>query len=148
MAETKYGKYFKIEPIAQRKFASGVYIRTREVWDGINCTVGWNPILEPYLIEAAPHAHDFDQLFCFIGTNPKDPLDFGAEVELSLGEEQEKHIINKTTIVYIPKGLHHCPLYFKKVDRPVFFVNITFTSEYNRLFGPPPDTYYKTAKKV
>jgi hypothetical protein len=56
--------------------------------------------------------------------------DFGAEVELVMGKEGEKHVITSTTFVYIPKGLLHCPLVFKKVDRPIMFGHVMFTSSY------------------
>jgi hypothetical protein len=64
------------------------------------------------------HSHDYDEIIAFFGTNLDDPSDLGAEVELWLGDE--KHIITKSSLVYIPAGLMHCPLTFLKVDRPVF----------------------------
>jgi len=64
------------------------------------------------------HTHDYDEVIAFIGTNPDDPYDLGAEVELWLGDE--KHIITRTSLVFIPAGLKHSPLIFLKVDRPVF----------------------------
>ena len=64
------------------------------------------------------HSHDYDEIIAFIGTDNSDPYDLGAEVELWL--DDEKHIINKTSIVFIPAGLKHCPLTFLRVDRPVF----------------------------
>jgi hypothetical protein len=65
-----------------------------------------------------PHSHDYDEVIAFFGTNPNDPYDLGAEVELWLGDE--KHIIKKSSLVFIPAGLKHCPLTFLRVDRPVF----------------------------
>src|SRR4030042_306678 len=65
-----------------------------------------------------PHAHKYDEVIAFFGTNHDDPYDLGAEVELWLGDE--KHIIKKTSLVFIPAGLKHCPLTFPKGDRPGF----------------------------
>jgi hypothetical protein len=65
-----------------------------------------------------PHTHDYDEVIAFFGTDLNDPYDLGAEVELWLGDE--KHIITKTSLVFIPAGLKHCPLTFLRVDRPVF----------------------------
>ena len=42
-----------------------------------------------------------------IESDPMDYKDFGAEVELYLGEEGEKHLITQTTFVYVPKELIH-----------------------------------------
>jgi hypothetical protein len=71
-----------------------------------------------------PHKHDFDQFLCFLGGNPLDVGDFGAEAELWLGEEKGKHIINTTSIVHVPKGLIHGPLIFTRVDKPIVFLDI------------------------
>ncbi len=64
------------------------------------------------------HTHHYDEVIGFFGTDLNDPYDLGAEVELWLGDE--KHIITKTSLVFIPAGLRHCPLNFLRVDRPVF----------------------------
>ena len=64
------------------------------------------------------HVHDFDEIIAFFGTDLKDPYDLGAEVELWL--DDEKHVITKTSLVFIPAGLKHGPLTFLRVDKPVF----------------------------
>ena len=45
--------------------------------------------------EDTGHKHTFDQYLNFFGTDKEDLKDFGAEIELCLGEEQEKHIIKR-----------------------------------------------------
>ena len=62
-----------------------------------------------------------------------DIRDFGAEVELYLGDEGEKHIIDKTTVVHVPAGLSHCPLNFTKVDKPIIFMDIYPAAEYKQI---------------
>lgn len=64
------------------------------------------------------HKHDFDEVLCFFGTDLNNPHDLCGEVELWLGDE--KHIITKSAIVFIPKGLMHCPMSVKRADRPIF----------------------------
>ncbi len=64
------------------------------------------------------HTHDYDEVIAFIGTDLNDPYDMGAEVELWL--EDEKHIITRSSLVFIPAGMKHCPLTFLRVDKPVF----------------------------
>ena len=64
------------------------------------------------------HTHDYDEVIAFIGTDHDNPYDLGAEAELWLGDE--KHIITKTSLVFIPAGLKHGPLYFLRVNKPVF----------------------------
>ena len=84
---------------------------TEAVWIWKKTVEGGGPL---------PHTHDFDEVIGFIGTNPEDPFDLCGEVELCLGPELEEHVITKTCIVFVPKGLLHCPLVFKRVDRPIF----------------------------
>ena len=57
--------------------------------------------------------------------------EFGSEVELVMGEEEETCLINTTTWVYVPAGLLHCPLNFKKVDKPIMFGHIMFAPTYD-----------------
>lgn len=133
MAETKYGKYFLKEPFDKGDFAPKIRVRSINYFGDYNFSLVWNCISEPFFMEEKPHAHDFHQFLCFYGGNPMDIRDFGAEVELSLGEEMEKHVISTTTVVHIPKGLIHCPLNFKRVDRPIIFMNISLTPDYSRI---------------
>ena len=95
--------------------------------NGADFSLGWNYLTEPFLMVAEAHTHDFDQIVFFLGGNPADVTDFGAEVEISLGEPLEKHIINYTSCVYIPAGLMHCPLNIKTVNKPIMFIDVTLS---------------------
>ena len=75
-----------------------------------------------------PHVHDFDEILGFYGSNPDDMYDLGGEIEIHLNGE--KHILTKSTLIYIPAGLHHVPLYINKVDRPIFHFSVVMNSEY------------------
>ena len=83
------------------------------------------------------HKHDYDELFAFIGTNPDDVYDLGAECEMWLGkgEEREKVTITTTSSIYIPAGLAHLPQYWRNIKRPVIYLVIILNStEY--VFNP------------
>ena len=62
-------------------------------------------------------------------THPHDITHLGAEIEIKLGEEEEIHVINKTSGVYLPHGLKHNFIY-KKVDEPHFLVGFSMSGEY------------------
>ena len=129
MAETKYGEYITREPIKDGRFAPSVsYIGSDEA--GLKLTVHY--ITEPFPMIEEAHKHDDVQFLCFYGGNPANVKDFEAEVEIWLGEEGEKHTINTPAVVYIPRGLIHCPLIFKRVDKPISMVGIYLASEYKR----------------
>ena len=89
--------------------------------------LGWSYLTEPFLMVAEAHTHDFDQVIFFLGGDPSNVGEFGAEVELYLGENQDKHIINYTSCVYVPAGLMHCPLNVLRVDKPVMFIDVTLS---------------------
>jgi hypothetical protein len=87
-------------------------------------------IYQPLSMGGDGHKHDQAEILCFLGGNPMDYYDFGAEAYILLGEERGKHIINNTSFIDIPAGLLHCPLVFTKVDKPIVFSDILLASEY------------------
>ncbi len=137
----KYEKYFLKEPWGKPNSAqpdphAPVYIgigqgSSVKGWDD-PLTQVLRPIYSPYLMIPEPHQHNCAEILYFIGGNPMDFQDFGAEVEFVMGEgkEAETYIINATTWVYVPKNLPHCPLNFKKVDKPIMFGHIMFAPTY------------------
>jgi hypothetical protein len=98
------------------------------------------PSLEPPIfkntqaggLDGGGHAHDFEQLFLFLSTDPHDTLNLGGEVEFWIGEgnEAEKFNITKAASEWIPAGLVHNPHYFRRVDKPFLMVVISMTSDY------------------
>jgi hypothetical protein len=70
--------------------------------------------------DRGPHRHNCDELFLFIGTNPDNPDDLGAEVEFWMGEgkDLEKIKVSTTSLIYVPKNLLHLPLFCRNVKRP------------------------------
>jgi len=137
MAEGKYGKYFVKNPITEGKFGPRLvfFSRQHEEVGEKDFSVLWNCITEPFLMVNEPHSHDFDQFLHFYGGNSRDITEFDAVIEMSLGEEGEKHIITEPTVLYIPGGMIHCPLNFKVINKPVIFMNVALTPEYVK--GPP-----------
>jgi hypothetical protein len=67
------------------------------------------------------HVHDFDEIIGFLGTDAQNPRDLGGEMELWL--ENEKYILQNTCLVFVPRGLKHCPMIARKVNRP--FIHFT-----------------------
>jgi len=73
-----------------------------------------------------PHSHEFDEVFIFLGSNREDPNDLGGEVEfwLGKGEDTEKYLLTTSTCIFVPRGLVHLPMIFKKVTRPFLLVTM------------------------
>ena len=145
MSDTKYGQYIIREPLAKGNQAPQVHICGEKHLFGEEYCPGSNfpsfpnevtlfTITKPCVV-SAKHAHAYDELLYFLGGNPLNFFDFGAKAELLLGEEDEKHLIDTTAIIYVPKGLMHCPIYFNSVTRPVMFMHICASPGYKRSKG-------------
>jgi hypothetical protein len=83
------------------------------IWITQDCASGVTP-------QKSPHKHDCDEIFLFMGTNPEDEEDLGAEVEFWLGEgeETERIMLTTSSLVFIPRGLLHMPIFYRNVKRP------------------------------
>ena len=139
MTETKYGHYFLTDFKEEGNFpeiaSPQAYFRGEKQIAGVNLNMGWQLFIRPIYLEKEPHTHDFDEFLCFLGGKLPDVFDFKAEIEFWIGEEGEKHIINRATIIYIPKGLVHCPLNFKKIDEPILFHAICLSPGFTKRMG-------------
>jgi hypothetical protein len=79
------------------------------------------------------HSHDFDEILGFFGSSKGNPRELNAEIELWLEEEQ--CIIDKTALIFIPRGMKHLPLYFRRIGSPVLFFTVGNGISYTRLTG-------------
>ncbi len=68
-----------------------------------------------------PHVHQHDELLFFIGADTNDLSQLGAECEMYMGKEGERHVITEPTVVVQPKGFPHCPLVVTKMEKPFIF---------------------------
>jgi hypothetical protein len=96
------------------------YFRGKSQIPGSKFNMGFQFFIKPVYLEQQPHYHEVDEYLIFMGTFPN-VFDFDAEIEFCLGEEQEKYVITRPTIIRVPAGMSHCPLNFKRIGKPVFF---------------------------
>jgi hypothetical protein len=145
MAELKYSQYVIREPLAKGVSSPQVHIcGEKHLWGDEPCPGSRFPgfpnevtlftITTPCVV-SAKHAHAYDELLYFLGGDPLNFFDFGAKADLLLGDEDEKHLIDTTAIIYVPKGLMHCPIYFNTVNKPVMFMHICASPGYKRSKG-------------
>jgi hypothetical protein len=84
----------------------------------------------PVKIET-PHTHDFDEIIGFAGSNRNHPRDLGGEIEFWMGDEP--YTITKTCLIFIPKGVKHCPVVLKRIDTPIFMFESGNDTSYEKL---------------
>ncbi len=76
------------------------------------------------------HTHPEAEILCFVGLDT-DNLDYlGAELELGLGKDYERHIFNTPTVAVCPAGFPHLPLITRWVDKPYGFFVICLSGEH------------------
>lgn len=125
MSDADAGKYFVSRPAYEVVPAVEVAGRIPAMTLMSNNLVpGSNNYIEAGWILAMPdpathifeHAHDYDEIVMHIGTHPDDPEDLGAEIEFML--DGRPLLVNKTSSVFVPKGVTHGPLTWKSFHRP------------------------------
>jgi quercetin dioxygenase-like cupin family protein len=80
--------------------------------------------------EGPAHSHDFDEILMFLGTNPENPHELGGKVELWL--EDEQYFLTESCLIFVPKGMKHCPLRYHRVDRPLYFITAGNSTVYEK----------------
>ncbi len=76
------------------------------------------------------HTHPEEEILCFVGLDPNDLNYLGAELELGMGSDYERHIFNKPTVAICPKAFPHLPLMTRWVDKPYGFMVICLSGEH------------------
>ena len=92
---------------------------------GMDFSLGWSLLTEPFLMVAESHKHDFDQIIFFMGGNPNNVVDFDAEFEM--GFEDTMVTVDYPACIRLPRGLMHGPLNIKTVNKPLMFIDITLS---------------------
>ena len=137
---SKYGKYVVTELIMpeekQKIDAEYSKYANRILWMDENVVEGAFHVNTSWYLKAAttladkPHVHDTDEIIGFFSNDPGKPYELGGEVEIWL--EDEKQVITKSAMIFIPAGMKHCPLILKRVDRPIFHFSIVPSGLYVR----------------
>jgi len=132
MTEPRYGKYVVTElivPEEKKKIAAAYSKYARRIlWMDENVVAGAFHMNTAWYLNAAatledrPHVHDADEIIGFFGNDANKPYDLGGELEIWL--EDEKHVIDRSAMIFVPAGMKHCPLILKRVDRPIFHFTI------------------------
>ncbi|MFB0558921.1 MAG: hypothetical protein ACETVS_00055, partial [Dehalococcoidales bacterium] len=76
------------------------------------------------------HYHPEEEILVYVGLDP-DNLDYlGAELELGMGKDYERHIFNTPTVAICPAAFPHLPLITRWVDKPYGFIVVCLSGEH------------------
>lgn len=139
MATSKYARFIVTEPLAQDHdyetkdgpdvISSMAYIDGGVIPGAFYTETHW--FHKPTTYSPKRHTHAFAEILGFMGGDPSDPAELNGEVELFI--EDERHLLTQSCLVYLPAGVHHCPMNFTRVDRPIFHFSVgTGTKAYER----------------
>jgi hypothetical protein len=99
--------------------------------EGINVNIAWGFASQPGVWQrgVGAHSHPADEILMFLGTNPDNDDDLGAEIEIDLGKEHERHFFSKSSVIICPSGMAHGPIVTRWVDKPFAFLLINLAGD-------------------
>ncbi|MFH0768477.1 MAG: hypothetical protein V1932_02775 [Chloroflexota bacterium] len=126
MAGSRYGKNLVRKPVYEvsagkvkgRQYPT-MTLMSNDLVPGSNIylEVGWiweMPEPNPHILE---HSHDkYNEVVLHIGGDPYNPEDLGGEIEFVVGGEPL--VLDRTSGLFVPAGVKHGPVTWKKVTRP------------------------------
>jgi hypothetical protein len=125
MADSKYQKYVVQKPAYEvvPKFEVKNRIPAMTLMSG-NLVPGTKMYIETGWVLGMPdpnphigeHTHDYDEIILHLGTDPAHPEDLCGEIEI--GMDGQPFTISSTSAIYVPKGVKHGPLIWKKFEKP------------------------------
>ncbi len=80
------------------------------------------------LLKHDEHVHEFDEMIGFLGSDPENPYELSAEIEI--GINGELHRLTKSSIIFVPAGMKHLPLSIISLKRPVLHFSISMNPSY------------------
>lgn len=136
MEEKKYSKYFVSRPASLEQAKGFGRLPQTVLWTDRDVIPGsfhfWVLRMGSSYVPPphGPHIHKDPELLAIIGTNPDDPYDLGgAEIDIYMGPEMEKHTVRESTLIFIPADFLHCPIYYRNVEKlrhPIIFIQCQY----------------------
>jgi hypothetical protein len=106
-----------------------LWIDGNEVPGAFQMNTAWYKKAQPRDPLFEEHVHDYDELIGFFGSDPEDPYNLHAVIELTL--DGVAHRLDKTSMIFVPGGMKHNPLRLLEVEQPIFHFTIVTSPEYS-----------------
>ena len=136
--KSKYGKCLVKLPI-RKMGETSMFSAGADILNGFPCNIiyAFGLKVGPLGMSTQPHIHDHDEVVYFIGSDPKNIGDLGAEVNFKIGikGQEEDHIFSVPMAVVIPKGVWHCPMETLKFEKPFLCMAVSLTTKYEFTYG-------------
>ncbi len=137
MTQTDYEKYMVSDPLREAgtgikgRISPSMTFMSNDLVKGCDkyIDLSWirqMPDPNPHTVECS---HEYDRIVFYIGSDPFNLEDLGAEIEFYLGGQCIRS--DKTTAVYIKKGVKYGPVTWKSFSRPHLEISIILGPEKN-----------------
>ena len=83
---------------------------------------GWVMAMPEPATHIFEHVHDFDEIVIHMGSDPTNQEDLGGEVDFYI--DGEPVTITTTSAVFVPRGVPHGPITWKKFSKPHFQLTV------------------------
>jgi hypothetical protein len=86
----------------------------------VDCTWFWSS--QPDQIVDTTRLSNENQVIGLVGANPEDP--FSLSGEMTIWIDGEKHVINKSTLAFVPAGVPFGPVQINHMEYPIFYTSM------------------------
>lgn len=100
--------------------------------EGLNANIFWGFCSQPGIWRrgTGAHMHPTDEVLVYLGIDAEDVDYLGAEIEIDMGREHERHLFDKPSVVICPAGTPHLPQVTRWVDKPFAFFAVNLSGEH------------------
>ncbi len=127
-----------VKPLKSPTDAKGPGNADHSVWlygkdlEGMNLNFSWGYYSKPgtWNPGLGLHSHPADEVLAFVGLDPGDINYLGAEVEIDIGADREKHIFDKPSAVILPAGTPHNSIVVRHVEKAYAVYLISLAAEH------------------
>jgi hypothetical protein len=119
-----------------------VYFRGETYMEDATYHVGYQVFTAPNDMEDTHIHQGVEEYIFFMGADPLNIFDFDAEIEMFFGDDPdhlESKIITKPTVVRIPANVWHCPILFRRMNKPVVFQAAFLSGTWGTITRAPED---------
>lgn len=113
------------------------YFRGETYMENAHLHMGWQVITAPMPMEEPHFHHGIEEYLVFFGAQLPDVFSsWDAEIDVMIGEDydnMQKITITKPTIVRVPPNMWHCPIEFRKINKPVLWQAIYLSGTWSRV---------------
>jgi hypothetical protein len=112
------------------------FFRGTTMRPGWQFNMDFTSIVKPLPMET-PHTHHAkDEYLVFHGADLNNFWDFDAEIDVWIGEDPdhlEMFTLRESTVVHVPPKLYHCPINFRRIDKPIMFSAVYLDGDWSKI---------------